>query len=103
MDTRPPNIERYEMNSEYAHLVDRNEIAHLLGVGPTAISNYVARTNDKHAPFPTPVVSRSLGRFRLWDIRDVEVWHTNTFPNRSNLWVGAEDRLADFRKAYQSA
>lgn len=85
-------------DEQYENLVDRNEIAHLLEVGPTAISNYVARTNDKHSPFPEPVISRSLGRFRLWDLDDVEAWHTATFPNRSNLWVGASDRLADFRR-----
>jgi hypothetical protein len=61
-------------------LVDRNEIAHLLGVGPTAVSNYVARTSDKHPPFPEAVITRSLGRFRLWDLDDVEQWHTKAFP-----------------------
>lgn len=93
------DIERYTMSDEqYENLVDRNEIAHLLGVGPTAISNYVARTNDKHPAFPKPVISRSLGRFRLWNIADVEVWHTTTFPNRANLWDGAEDKLAAYRQ-----
>lgn len=71
---------------ELEYLVDRNEIAHLLGVGPTAISNYVARTNPKHPPFPAPIVTRSLGRFRLWAINDVEDWHTAAFPNRTDIW-----------------
>jgi hypothetical protein len=88
-----------DVNEDYGYLVDRNEIAHLLEVGPTAISNYVARTNDKHAPFPEPVISRSKGRFRLWDIREVEKWHTKTFPNRSHLWNEAEERISDFRRA----
>lgn len=83
----------------YEHLVDRNEIAYLLEVGPTAISNYVARTNDKHAQFPEPVISRSRGRFRLWDLSDVEAWHTSTFPNRAHLWNGAADKIADYRRA----
>ena len=78
-------------------LVDRNEIAHLLGVGPTAVSNYVARTSDKHGPFPEPVITRSLGRFRLWDINDVEEWHTTTFPSREGVWDGAIARLRKFR------
>jgi hypothetical protein len=86
-------------DAAYEDLVDRNEIAHLLEVGPTAVSNYVARTNDKHAPFPRPVISRSLGRFRLWNIGDVEAWHTSTFPNRAHLWTGAIDRLIDYRRA----
>lgn len=78
-------------------LVDRNEIAHLLGVGPTAVSNYVARTSDKHAPFPEPVITRSLGRFRLWDIGDVENWHTTTFPSRIIVWEDAMARLRSYR------
>jgi hypothetical protein len=86
-------------DEQYDLLVDRNEIAHLLKVGPTAVSNYVARTNDKHAPFPEPVISRSLGRFRLWDIREVRAWHTATFPNRSHVWDNAEDKIAEFRRA----
>lgn len=85
-------------DEQYEDLVDRNEIAHLLGVGPTAISNYVARTNDKHPAFPEPVISRSLGRFRLWNIADVAEWHTRTFPNRSHLWTGAADKLAEYRR-----
>ncbi len=78
-------------------LVDRNEIAHLLGIGPTAVSNYVARTSDKHAPFPEPVITRSLGRFRLWDIDDVEQWHVATFPSRDTVWDNAIGRLRSFR------
>lgn len=74
------------MRTDYEDLVDRNEIAHLLGVGPTAVSNYVARTSDKHAPFPEPVIVRGLGRFRLWDIADVIEWHAKTFPNRTEVW-----------------
>lgn len=66
-------------------LVDRNEIAALLGVGPTAISNYVARTSDKHPPFPEAVITRSRGRFRLWDIEDVVRWHESAFPFRDVL------------------
>lgn len=72
--------------TEYEDLVDRNEIAHLLGVGPTAVSNYVARTSVKHAPFPEAVITRSLGRFRLWDIADVIDWHDATFPDRGAVW-----------------
>lgn len=79
-------------------LVDRNEIAHLLGVGPTAVSNYVARTSDKHAPFPEPVITRSLGRFRLWDIVDVQRWHEATFPSREDLWDHSIPRLRKFRE-----
>lgn len=63
-------------------LVDRNEIAHLLGVGPTAVSNYVARTNPKHAPFPEALITRSMGRFRLWDLDEVLNWFADTFPSR---------------------
>lgn len=79
-------------------LVDRNEIAHLLGVGPTAVSNYVARTSDKHPPFPDAVITRSLGRFRLWDLDDVEQWHTKAFPKRSDVWDEAVTNLRDYRK-----
>lgn len=79
-------------------LVDRNEIAHLLGVGPTAVSNYVARTSDKHPPFPEPVITRSLGRFRLWDLDDVEAWHTKAFPKREDVWDGSIKRLRKYRK-----
>lgn len=79
-------------------LVDRNEIAHLLDVGPTAVSNYVARTSDKHPPFPEAVITRSLGRFRLWSLEDVEVWHTKAFPKRSAVWDDAIKRLRDYRK-----
>lgn len=68
------------------YLVDRNEIAHLLGVGPTAVSNYVARTSDKHPEFPDAVVTRSLGRFRLWNLLDVMNWHSATFPERDVNW-----------------
>lgn len=86
------------MTTDYDNLVDRNEIAHLLDVGPTAVSNYVARTSDKHDPFPAPVISRSLGRFRLWDLDDVEAWHTATFPKRSHLWADVKTKLDDFRR-----
>lgn len=82
-------------------LVDRNEVAHILGVGPTAVSNYVARTSDKHAPFPEPVLTRALGRFRLWDLDDVWVWHVKTFPDRKDKWDDAMVRLTKFRKDYQ--
>jgi hypothetical protein len=80
-------------------LVDRNEIAHLLGVGPTAVSNYVARTSDKHPPFPEAVITRSLGRFRLWDLDAVERWHSTAFPKRSDAWDDAVRRLRDYRKS----
>lgn len=79
-------------------LVDRNEIAHLLGVGPTAVSNYVARTSDKHPPFPEPVITRSLGRFRLWDLEDVVDWHAEAFPKRGDAWDGAVKRLRKYRR-----
>lgn len=85
-------------DNELELLVDRNEIAHLLGVGPTAVSNYVARTSTKHEPFHEPVITRSLGRFRLWDISDVEVWHTKTFPYREDVWDNAITRLRIFRE-----
>lgn len=92
------------MNDEqYEDLVDRNEIAHLLGVGPTAVSNYVARTNDKHPPFPDPVISRSRGRFRLWNIADVAEWYTRTFPNRANVWSDASDKIAAYRRTQPDA
>lgn len=82
--------------TDYEYLVDRNEIAHLLGIGPTAVSNYVARTSDKHAAFPEPKVTRSLGRFRLWDIADVIEWHSTTFPTRADVWDG--DYMESLRK-----
>lgn len=90
------------MNTDdYELLVDRNEIAHLLGVGPTAVSNYVARTSKKHKPFPEAVITRSLGRFRLWDINEVEMWHSETFPHRMmngmDPWEDAIIRLRDYR------
>lgn len=82
----------------YDHLVDRNEIAFLLDVVPTAVSNYVARTNDKHPPFPEPEISRSKGRFRLWNIADVEEWHRSTFPKRSDVWDGdVAELLSEYR------
>lgn len=81
-------------------LVDRNEIAHLLDVGPTAVSNYVARTSDKHPAFPDAVITRSLGRFRLWDLDDVEQWHTKAFPKRSDVWDDAISRLREFRAGW---
>lgn len=84
--------------SAMSALVDRNEIAHLLGVGPTAVSNYVARTNVKHPPFPDPVLVRGLGRFRLWLIEDVINWYGDAFPNRSGTDLSNyPDRLAAFR------
>lgn len=73
------------LDTEFNALVDRNEIAALLGVGPTAVSNYVARTSDKHPPFPEAVITRSRGRFRLWDIEDVVKWHEKAFPSRDVL------------------
>lgn len=79
-------------------LVDRNEIAHLLGVGPTAVSNYVARTNVKHPPFPDAVLSRSFGRFRLWNLDDIMDWHTTVFPQRKSLWSNTIPRLRKYRK-----
>lgn len=79
-------------------LVDRNEIAHLLGVGPTAVSNYVARTSPKHPPFPEPVITRSLGRFRLWDLDDVEIWHARAFPKRADVWDDSIKRLRALRR-----
>lgn len=82
--------------SNYDFLVDRNEIAHLLGVGPTAVSNYVARTNDKHPPFPEPVITRSLGRFRLWNLDDVVQWHSEAFPKRAGVWMN--NSLTSLRK-----
>jgi hypothetical protein len=72
-------------STDFDDLVDRNEIAALLGVGPTAVSNYVARTSDKHPPFPEAVITRSRGRFRLWDIEDVVEWHEKAFPDRDVL------------------
>ena len=86
------------ITEDFEFLVDRNEIAYLLGIGPTAVSNYVARTSDKHPPFPDAVITRSLGRFRLWDINDVEQWHTKTFPSRSDVWDDAMARLTKFRE-----
>jgi hypothetical protein len=68
--------------NDYEYLVDRNEIAHLLGVGPTAVSNYVARTSVKHPPFPEAVIVRAKGRFRLWNLIDVMLWHSMAFPKR---------------------
>jgi hypothetical protein len=85
-------------DNDFEFLVDRNEIAHLLGVGPTAVSNYVARTSVKHTPFPEPKITRSLGRFRLWDINDVEEWHTKTFPDREDKWDHAITRLRKYRR-----
>lgn len=80
-------------------LVDRNEVAALLGVGPTAVSNYIARTSEKHAPFPEPVVTRSLGRCRLFDVFDVVDWHCETFPSRSDVWNGdVVQMLRDLRE-----
>lgn len=80
-------------------LVDRNELAHILGVGPTAISNWVARSNSKHPPFPEAVITRSLGRFRLWDLAQIENWYRRTFPKRDDgVWDDAILRLRDFRK-----
>lgn len=88
------------MTTDYEFLVDRNEIAHLLGVGPTAVSNYVVRTSDKHPPFPEAVITRSLGRFRLWDIEDVIDWHSKAFPSRSSVWNGDHmDTLRTLRRA----
>lgn len=87
---------------DFDWLVDRNEIAHILGVGPTAVSNYVAQTNKKHPPFPEPVVSRSMGRFRLWDITEVEAWHTSVFSNRAHLWENATEEIEKFRESYNS-
>jgi hypothetical protein len=81
-------------------LVDRNEIAYLLGVGPTAVSNYVSRTSEKHPPFPEAVISRSLGRFRLYSIDDVEQWHGKAFPKRSDVWDEAITRLRQYRSTY---
>lgn len=84
--------------SDYDDLVDRNEIAHLLGVGPTAVSNYVARTSDKHDPFPEAVITRSNGRFRLWSIYDIIDWFDEAFPKRDDSWVDDyERRLCAFR------
>lgn len=83
---------------DFEFLVDRNEIAHLLDVGPTAVSNYVSRTSLKHPPFPEPVISRSLGRFRLYDLADVETWHNKAFPKRSDVWDDAIAKLRQFRK-----
>lgn len=85
--------------NDFDYLVDRNEIAHLLGVGPTAVSNYVARTSDKHPPFPEAVITRSLGRFRLWDLEDVERWHNAAFPKRQDVWDDAVATLRNFRKS----
>lgn len=77
--------------SKHEYLVDRNEIAYLFGVGPTAISNYVVRLNKNYKKFPQAVITRGLGRFRLWDIEDVLSWHIDTFPNR-DLDVNNLDR-----------
>ena len=81
----------------YKHLVDRNEIAFLLGVGPTAVSNYVARTSDKHPPFPKALVVRANGRFRLWDLEDVARWHEKAFPERTKAFHNANARLRAYR------
>lgn len=88
------------MNTEYETLVDRNEIAMLLGVGPTAISNYVARSSMKHGPFPDPVIVRGLGRFRLWELSDIIAWHADTFPSRDHVWDDdVTSRLVRFRSS----
>jgi hypothetical protein len=88
--------------SIYDDLVDRNEIAHLLGVGPTAVSNYVARTSEKHPPFPEPVVIRGLGRFRLWQLEDVMDWFRTAFSERDAEihWNEADSRLDSFRREH---
>ena len=83
---------------DFDHLVDRNEIAHLLGVGPTAVSNYVAQSNKGHPPFPEAVIVRANGRFRLWDIVDVAKWHHVAFPKRIAVWQAWDRRLRKYRK-----
>lgn len=84
---------------DYDDLVDRNEIAHLFGVGPTAVSNYVARTSDKHPPFPEPVIVRSMGRFRLWNLDEVLDWFENAFPKRVSGLPNADTALRAYRDA----
>jgi len=79
-------------SDKYEYLVDRNEIAYLFGVGPTAVSNYVARFTTTHKEFPKAVITRSFGRFRLWDVADIVEWHTETFPFR-DLDVGDSTNL----------
>jgi hypothetical protein len=44
------------------------------------------------------VITRSLGRFRLWSLDDVEAWHYGTFPKRADVWDNAIKRLRKFRK-----
>lgn len=86
--------------TDYDNLVDRNEIAHLFGVGPTAVSNYVARTSDKHPPFPEAEIVRANGRFRLWNLDDVLDWYERAFPVRCAELIqnyDVDDRLATYR------
>lgn len=91
------NIDPYDLEL----LCDRNEIAKIIGVGPTAVSNYIARTSDKHSPFPEAVLVRSLGRHRLWQLDEVQDWHEATFPHRREVWDNAVARLRTFRAGYE--
>lgn len=84
----------------YDKLVDRNEIAHIVGVGPTAVSNYVAHLNPKYPEFPEPLVVRAYGRFKLWHIDDVKAWWKETFPYRHDVWQDYAERLESFRQSW---
>ena len=102
MDSGPALHLKFEAskNIMYENLVDRNEIAYLFNIGPTAVSNYVSRTSNKYPAFPDAVITRSLGRFRLWHLNEIIKWHSIAFPLRGNVCgrqIDALDRLRDFR------
>ena len=56
-----------------ADLIDRREVADLLGVTPRTVQRYTERDD-----FPSP--AKLVGRARLWERRDVQRWKKKTLP-----------------------
>ncbi len=53
------------------NLVSAAEVAEILGLRHhNSVTTYLHRYPD----FPTPVVDKSNGRIRLWEVRDVLAW-----------------------------
>lgn len=76
-------------------LLAASDIAELLGVGPSAVSNWIVR-HEGEFPKPAHIVSR--GHIRLWRESDVLAWAGEKLDIDAEI-AEAEAKLARLRAA----